>query len=104
MGAPLVSEGDWWVDLRNWIRRRAGGRNLMEGSEEIRLEALRALTILAIHDDQFRRGVWDDLEGTLTRFGFALNDQEMAQVRSLRDAVVDSLGEDVFGGLTEFYR
>jgi len=76
----------------------------MEGMEEIRLEALRALTILAIHDDQFRRGVWDDLEGTLTRFGFALNDREMEQVRDFRDAAINSLGEDLFGGLTAFYR
>lgn len=76
----------------------------MESYEEIRLEALRALTILATHDDQFRRGVWDDLEGTLTRYGFALSDQEMAQVRNFRDAVVNSIDEDVFAAITQDYR
>jgi hypothetical protein len=76
----------------------------MEGMEEIRLEALRALTILAVHDDQFRRGLWDDLEGTLTRYGFALNDREMTQVRNFVYAVRDSLDEDLFSGLTDAYR
>jgi hypothetical protein len=71
----------------------------MEGMEEIRLEALQALTVLAIHDEQFRRGVWDDLEGTLTRYGFALTDQEMAQVRDFRDAVVNSLDPELYEAL-----
>jgi hypothetical protein len=75
----------------------------MEDYEEIRLEALRALTILAIHDDEFRRGVLNDLEGTLTRYGFALSDQEMAQVRAFRGAV-DRIDEDVIAALTQFYR
>lgn len=76
----------------------------MEGMEEIRLEALRALTILAVHDEQFRLGIWDDLEGTLGRYGFALNDREMAQVRNFVYAVRDSLDEDLFSGLTDAYR
>jgi hypothetical protein len=76
----------------------------MEGYGEIRLEALRALTILATHDDEFRRGVWDDLEGTLARYGFDLSDQEMAQVRDFRDAVVNSIDEEVFAALTRDYR
>jgi hypothetical protein len=71
----------------------------MEGYEEIRLEALKGLTILAMHDEQFRREVWTDLEGTLTRYGFALNDQEMAQVRRFRDAVVNSLDEEIYQAL-----
>ncbi len=76
----------------------------MENMEEIRLEALRALTILAVHDEQFRLGLWGDLEGTLERYGFALNDREMAQVRNFVYAVRDSLDEDLFSGLTEAYR
>ncbi|HKH59086.1 MAG TPA: hypothetical protein VKA20_11180 [Rubrobacter sp.] len=72
--------------------------------EEIRLEALRALTILAVHDEQFRRGMWDDLEGTLTRYGFALNDQELEQVRNFVFTVRDSLDEDLFASLTAAYR
>lgn len=76
----------------------------MEGTEEIRLEALRALTTLAIHDDQFRSEVWNDLEGTLTRFGFALNEQEMMKVRNFRDALAESIEGDVIAGLTSSHR
>ncbi len=76
----------------------------MEGMEEIRLEALKALTLLAVHDEQFRSGVWDDLEGTLTRYGFALNDREMAQVKDFVYAVRNTLDEDLFSGLTEAHR
>jgi hypothetical protein len=76
----------------------------MDGREEVRLEALRALTILAIHDDQFRRGLWDDLDGTLERHGITLNDREMAQVRDFVYAVRNSLDEDLFSGLTEAHR
>ena len=66
----------------------------MEGYEEIRLEALRALIALATHDDEFRRGVWEDLEGTLARYGFALSEQEIAQVRNVRDAIGNSMDEE----------
>ena len=52
----------------------------MERGEEIRLEALRALTILAVNDEEFRREMWDDPEGALERYGFALSPAEMAQV------------------------
>jgi len=76
----------------------------VEGREEIRLEALKALTILAIHDEQFRTGVWDDPEGTLTRYGFLLNDQEMTKVMNFRDALADSIQEDVVRGLTSSHR
>jgi hypothetical protein len=71
----------------------------MERREEIRLETLQALTILAIHDEQFRTGLWDDLEGTLARYGFVLNDREMDQVRSFTHAAANSVDEDVFSGL-----
>ena len=76
----------------------------MEGQEEIRLETLKALTVLAIHDDQFRSGIWDDPEGTLARYGFALNDLEMTKVMNFRDALADSIEEDVFRGLTSSHR
>ena len=76
----------------------------MDNMEEIRLEALRALTILAVHEEEFRRGMWDDLEGTLTRYGFALNDQELEQVRNFVFTVRDSLDEDLFASLTAAYR
>jgi len=76
----------------------------MEGNEEVRLEALKALTVLVIHDDQFRRQVWDDLEGTLSRYGFALNERELAKVRDFRNAIADSVDEEVVGGLTTSFR
>ena len=76
----------------------------MEGTEGIRLEALRVLTNLAVNDDQFRHGLWTDLEGTLTRYGFALNDREIAQVRSIIYAFDDSIEEDVFGGQVRQHR
>jgi hypothetical protein len=76
----------------------------VDNMEEIRIEALRALTILVVHDEQFRLGMWDDLEGTLMRYGFALNDREMEQVRNFVYAVRDSLDEDLFPGLTDAYR
>ena len=72
----------------------------MEGGEEIRLEALRVLTSLAVNDDQFRHGLWDDLEGTLSEYGFDLNARELAQLRNLIRAVDDSIKDDVFGDMT----
>jgi len=76
----------------------------MEGKEEVRLEALKALTVLVIHDDEFRREVWDDPEGTLTRYGFALNEREMAKVRGFHEALADSVEDDVVAGLTSSHR
>jgi hypothetical protein len=48
--------------------------------------------------------VWDDPEGTLTRYGFALNDREMARVRNFRDALADSVEDDVVAGLASSHR
>ena len=76
----------------------------MDNMEEIRLEALRALTILAVHDDEFRRGLWDDPDGTLTGYGFGLNDQAMEQGRNFVFTVRDSLDEELFASLTAAYR
>jgi hypothetical protein len=72
----------------------------MAGMEEIRLEVLKGLTILAIYDDQFRRGVMSDLEGTLSRYGFALNDYEMERLRSGREGVADMSDEELVRVLT----
>ena len=76
----------------------------MERGEEIRLEALRALTILAVHDEEFRRDMWDDPEGALERYGFALNPAEMAQVNNFINAVRESVDVDLFEGLTDAHR
>jgi hypothetical protein len=54
----------------------------MSDREELRLEALKGLTILALHDAQFRRGAIEDLDGTLDRYGYDLTDPEMDRLRS----------------------
>jgi hypothetical protein len=76
----------------------------VEPMEEIRLEALRALTILAVHDEQFRRSLWDDPDGTLKRYGFDLTEPEMAQVNNFLNAVRESVEVDLFTGLAEVHR
>jgi hypothetical protein len=48
--------------------------------------------------------MWDDPEGTLDRYGFALNDPEMAQVNNFFYAVRESVDVDLFSGLTEAHR
>jgi len=76
----------------------------MEPSGGIRLEALRVLTNLAVNDDQFRHGLWEDLDGTLSEYGFDLNDRERQQLRHLMRAIDDSIKGDVFGDMTEQHR
>ena len=76
----------------------------MERGGEIRLEALRALTILAVNDEEFRREMWDDPEGALERYGFALNAAEMAQVNNFLYAIRESVDVDLFEGLTDAHR
>jgi hypothetical protein len=66
--------------------------------ENIRLEALNALATLAIHDPVFQSRALYDLEGTLARYGFTLNDREMQEVRDFQDRIRASDEEliDVF--------
>jgi hypothetical protein len=73
----------------------------MAEMEEIRLEALKGLTVLAMHDDQFRRGAIDDLEGTLRRYGFDLTDQEMERVRNAHEDISGRSDEDVLREMRE---
>jgi hypothetical protein len=73
----------------------------MAEMEEIRLEALKGLTILAIHDDQFRRGVIDDLDGTLRRYGYDLTGQEMERLRRAHRDIVGTSDEDLARELSE---
>jgi hypothetical protein len=73
----------------------------MAEREEIRLEALKGLTILAIHDDQFRSAVMEDLEGTLSRYGYALNDAEMERVRSAHEEFAGMTDADLARALNE---
>ena len=73
----------------------------MAEMEEIRLEALKGLTVLAIHDDQFRRGAIDDLEGTLRRYGFDLTEQEMERVRYAHEEVSGRSDEDILREMRE---
>ncbi len=76
----------------------------MEGGSEIRLEALRLLINLAVNDDRFRHGLSNNLEGTLSEYGFDLNARELAQLRNLMRAVDDSVKDDVFGARTDQHR
>ena len=73
----------------------------MAEAEEIRLEALKGLTVLAINDDQFRRGAMDDLEDTLTRYGFDLTDQEMERLRRAHRNHAGMSDEDLVRQLRE---
>lgn len=77
----------------------------MEGSEQIRLEALKVLTDLAVNDDRFRSGLRHDLDDTLTSYGFDLNEKEVAQIRKLVRAFDESIRDEVFGAvMTEQHR
>jgi ribosome-binding protein aMBF1 (putative translation factor) len=73
----------------------------MAEMEEIRLEALQGITVLAIHDDQFRRAVMDDLEGTLRRYGYELTDQEMERLRRAQRDIAGWSDEDLARFLRE---
>lgn len=68
---------------------------------EIRLEALKGLTILALHDEQFRRGAIDDLEGTLGRYGFDLTYQEMERLREAQREGAGQSDEELVRELRE---
>jgi hypothetical protein len=69
--------------------------------EEIRLEALKGLTILAIHDDQFRRGVMADLDSTLRRYGYDLTGPEMERLRDAHRQIAGMSDEDLARELSE---
>src|SRR5215210_3479070 len=73
----------------------------MAETGEIRLEALKGLTVLAIHDDQFRRGAIDDLEGTLRRYGYDLTNQEMERLRRAQEEIAGWSDEDLARDLSE---
>lgn len=48
--------------------------------EEARPEVFSALTTLALHDPEFRERAREDLEGTLSRYGFVLYPSELQLV------------------------
>jgi hypothetical protein len=48
--------------------------------------------------------MWDDPEGALERYGFALSPAEMAQVNNFLYAVRESVDVDLFEGLTDAHR
>ena len=68
----------------------------MQEQGDIRQEALNALATLATHDPGFMARAFDDLEGTLERYGFTLNAQEMQVLRDFQDSVRRS-DEQVIG-------
>lgn len=69
--------------------------------QPIREDALRGLTILAINDRRFRSEAVNDLEGTLRRYGYDLNDQEMEEVRNFHSSVANMNDEEIVRELTE---
>ncbi len=73
----------------------------MAEMEEIRLEALKGLTVLAIHDNQFRRAAIDDLEGTLRRYVYDLTDQEMERLRYAQREISGKSDEDIVREMRE---
>ena len=73
----------------------------MAEMEEIRLEALKGITVLTIHDDQFRRAAMDDLEGTLRRYGYDLTDQEMERLRYAQEEISGKSDEDLLSEMRE---
>lgn len=68
----------------------------MEEQGYVRQEALNALATLAIEDPAFMVRAFDDLEGTLERYGFTLNAREMQILRDFQDRVRGS-DEQVIG-------
>ena len=58
-------------------------------AQPIREEALRGLTILAIHDPRFLSGVVSDPEDTLSRYGFNLTEDEWGVVRNFLSHAAD---------------
>jgi hypothetical protein len=73
----------------------------MAEMEEVRLEALKGLTILAMHDPQFRRGAVEDLEGTLSRYGYDLNYQEIERLRRANEEIAGMSDEDLVSLLSD---
>jgi hypothetical protein len=59
----------------------------VQEQEYIRQEALNALATLAREDPGFLVRAFDDLEGTLDRYGFSLNAQEMQVLGEFQDRV-----------------
>lgn len=57
---------------------------------EVRVDLLRRLAELAMSDEVFREAALDDLDGTLTRYGYELNPQELALVHHFRASLADA--------------
>ena len=66
----------------------------MDGSveypPEVRVDLLRQLAELAMGDEVFRKAALDDLDGTLERYGYALNPEELALVHRFRTSLADA--------------
>lgn len=64
-------------------------------SDEIRLEVLRRLAEQAMNDAEFRAVARHDLLGALDRYGYQLNERELALVMRFR-AALEEAGVDLF--------
>jgi hypothetical protein len=57
---------------------------------EVRVDLLRQLAELAMGDELFREAALDDLDGTLERYGYVLNPEELALVHRFRASLADA--------------
>jgi hypothetical protein len=70
------------------------------GIQELRRDkALEALAILSIYEPSFLRGIRDDLESTLWRYGFALSPQEMREARDYLTRNAELTDEEIIQNL-----
>lgn len=65
------------------------------GQDEIRFDILRRLAEQAMTDLEFRAVARDDLLAALTRYGYSLNQRELALVLQFRETLADA-GVDLF--------
>ena len=56
----------------------------------VRIDLLRQLAELAMTDERFRASALEDLDGTLVRYGYELNPDELALVHHFRATLADA--------------
>jgi hypothetical protein len=57
---------------------------------QVRVDLLRQLAELAMSDEVFRASALEDLDGTLARYGYQLNADELALVHHFRATLADA--------------
>jgi len=62
----------------------------VEHPPQVRVDLLRQLAELAMSDEVFRASALDDLDGTLERYGYRLNAEELVLVHRFRASLADA--------------